>query len=67
MRRVGFGIFTEARSSTPFKLKFYYVGIYPESYLSKHTQPDPSIPKDIGWADAPDVWWRLVENVSWEA
>ena len=26
-----------------------------------------SIPKDIGWFDAPDTWWWLVEDVSWEA
>ena len=46
---------------------YTYIGIYPESYLARHTQPDPSIPKDIGWTDAPDAWWRLVEDVSWEA
>lgn len=46
---------------------YTYIGIYPESYLARHTQPDPSIPKGIGWTDAPDAWWRLVEDVSWEA
>ena len=46
---------------------YTYVGIYPQSYLAGHTQPDPSIPKNIGWTDAPDTWWRLVEDVSWEA
>jgi len=46
---------------------YTYIGIYPESYLARHTQPDPSIPKNIDWSDAPDIWWRLVEDVSWEA
>jgi hypothetical protein len=40
---------------------YTYVGIYPESYLARHTQPDPSIPKEFGWSDAPDTWWRLGE------
>lgn len=46
---------------------YTFVGIYPGSYLARHTQPDPSIPRDIGWSDAPNTWWRLVEDVSWEA
>jgi hypothetical protein len=46
---------------------YTYVGIYPESYLARHAQSDPSIPKNIDWSDAPDTWWRLVEDVSWEA
>jgi hypothetical protein len=46
---------------------YTYIGIYPESYLARHTQPDPLILKDIGWVDVPDTWWRLVEDVSWEA
>lgn len=60
--------FTSFAIAVPLYPALYtYVGIYPESYLARHTQPDPSIPKDIGWVDAPDVWWRLVEDVSWEA
>ncbi len=60
--------FTSFAIAVPLYPALYtYVGIYPESYLARHTQPDQSIPKDIGWADAPDTWWRLVEDVSWEA
>ncbi len=29
---------------------YTFVAIYPESYIARHTQPDPSITKDIGWA-----------------
>ena len=60
--------FTSFAIAVPLYPALYtYVCIYPESYLARHTQPDPSIPKDIGWSDAPDTWWRLVEDVSWEA
>ena len=60
--------FTSFAIAVPLYPALYtYVGIYPQSYLARHTQPDPSIPKDIGWSDAPDTWWRLVEDVSWEA
>ena len=60
--------FTSFGIAVPLYPALYtFVGIYPESYLARHTQPDPSIPKDIGWSDAPDTWWRLVEDVSWEA
>ena len=60
--------FTSFAIAVPLYPALYtIVGLYPESYIARHTQPDPSIPKDIGWADAPDTWWSLVEDVSWEA
>ena len=60
--------FTSFAIAVPLYPALYtYVGIYPESYLARHTQPDPSIPKNIDWSDAPDTWWHLVEDVSWEA
>jgi hypothetical protein len=46
---------------------YTYVGLYPDSFIARHTQPDPSIPKNVTWSDAPGTWWRLVEDVSWEA
>jgi hypothetical protein len=60
--------FTSFAIAVPLYPALYtYVGIYPESYLARHTQPDPSIPKDIGWTDALDTWRGLVDDVSWEA
>ncbi len=60
--------FTSFAIAVPLYPALYtIVGLYPESFIARHTQPDPSIPKDIGWSDAPDTWWRLVEDVSWEA
>jgi hypothetical protein len=57
--------FTSFSIAVPLNPALYtLVGIYPDSYLARHTQPDPSIPTDIGWSDAPDTRWRLVEDVS---
>lgn len=38
------------------------VGLYPESYIARHTQPDPSIPKDIDGSEAQDTWCSLIHN-----
>jgi hypothetical protein len=59
--------FTSFAIAVPLYPHLYtYVGIYPECYLARHTQPDPSIPKNFDWSDAPETWWSLVETVSWE-
>jgi len=50
-----------------YPVLYTYVGIYPDSFLARHTQPHPAIPKDVKWADAPATWWSLVEIVSWDA
>lgn len=60
--------FTSFAIAVPLYPALYtLVGLYPDSYIARHTQPDQSIPKGIDWADAPDTWWSLVEDVSWEA
>ena len=60
--------FTSFAIAVPLYPALYtYVGLYPESYIARHTQPDPSIPKNIVRSDAPGTWWSLVEDVSWEA
>jgi hypothetical protein len=45
---------------------YTYVGIHPQSDLARYTLPDPWIPKHIDWSGAPDTWWQLVEDLSWE-
>jgi len=60
--------FTSFAIAVPLYPALYtIVGLYPDSYIARHTQPDPSIPKNINWSDDPDTWWALVEDVSWEA
>ncbi len=50
-----------------YPVLYTYVGMFPDSFLAQHTQPHPTIPKDVQWSDAPATWWSLVEIVSWEA
>ena len=50
-----------------YPVLYTYVGMFPDSFLARHTQPHPAIPKDVQLADAPATWWSLVEIVSWDA
>jgi hypothetical protein len=34
------------------------------SHLARHVQPSELIPQPIHWRQAPDTWWRLVEEIS---
>ena len=43
---------------------YSYVALYPESVLARHVQPNTLIPQQIQWRQAPETWWRLVEEVS---
>jgi len=43
------------------------IGLFPDSILARHTQPDALIPKQIRWFDLPNTWWSLVEATSWKA
>ena len=46
---------------------YTFVGLFPDSFLARHTQPHPAIPKNVRLIDAPNTWWSLVETVSWDA
>ena len=50
-----------------YPVLYTYVGLFPDSFLARHTQPHPAIPKDVRLVDAPNTWWSLVETVSWDA
>src|SRR4030065_2251902 len=50
-----------------YPVLYTYVGMFPDSFLARHTQPHPAIPKDVRLVDAPNTWWSLVEIVSWNA
>ena len=43
---------------------YTYVALFPESSLARHIQPSELIPQQIQWRQAPETWWRLVEEVS---
>jgi hypothetical protein len=60
--------FTGYALAVPFYSVLYtYEGLYPDSFITRHTMPDPVIPKGIHWNEVPDTWWSLVETISWEA
>ncbi len=46
---------------------YTFVGVFPNSFLAGHLQPDARIPKQVAWLDASGIWWSLVETISWEA
>ena len=46
---------------------YTYVGLFPNSFLARHTQPHPSLPKNVQLGDVLNTWWSLVETVSWDA
>ena len=50
-----------------YPVLYTYVGMFPDSFLARHTQPHPAIPQNVKLADAPNTWWSLVEIVSWDA
>jgi hypothetical protein len=50
-----------------YPVLYTYVGMFPDSFLARHTQPHPAIPKDVQLVDVPATWWSLVEIVSWDA
>lgn len=47
-----------------FPALYTYIGLYPESVLARHVQSNALIPQPIQWRQAPETWWRLVEEVS---
>ena len=50
-----------------YPVLYTYVGMFPDSFLARHTQPHSAIPEDVKLSDAPTTWWSLVETVSWDA
>jgi hypothetical protein len=53
----------------PYSLMYTYVGVYPDSFLARHTNPnDPWLPQaNIQLNDAPGAWWSQLEKMSWHA
>ena len=69
--RCGFGMFGFLILVGPFYSGLYtYVGIQPDSFLARVTQRDSSIPKGVAgaaWFQVPEIWWKVVERLSWSA
>lgn len=64
-----FGMFASLAILGPFYSVLYtYVGVRPDSFVARVTAPDPDIPKGVenaSWYELPDIWWKVVEHLSW--
>jgi hypothetical protein len=69
--RCGYGMFSFLILVGPFYSGLYtYVGIRPDSFLARVTQRDSSIPNGVAgaaWHQVPEIWWKVVERLSWSA
>lgn len=67
--RCGWGMFLSLATLAPiFSVVYTDVALHPLGFLAKVTAPDPDIPKNVqnvSWQEVPDVWWAVVERLSW--
>jgi len=67
--RCGWGMLLSLAMLGPvYSVVYTSVGVDPEGFLAKVTAPDPDIPKDVAhaaWYKIPDIWWKVVERLSW--
>jgi hypothetical protein len=67
--RCGWGMFLSLTALAPiYSVVYTDVALHPHGFLAKVTAPDPDIPKNVqnaSWQEAPDVWWTVVERLSW--
>jgi hypothetical protein len=64
--RCGIGMFSFLVLVGPFYSALYTY----DSFLARVSQPDPSIPKEASgsaWYQVPEIWWKVVEKISWTA
>jgi hypothetical protein len=51
-----------------YSVVYTAVGLYPGGFLDRVSQEDPNIPKgveDTPWYNVPDLWWNVIEKISW--
>ena len=69
--RCGYGMFAFLLAAGPFYSVLYtYIGLYPDSFLAHVSQKDPNIPMGVAgapWYQVPEIWWKIVEKLSWIA
>lgn len=65
----GWGMMLSLATLGPiYSVVYTEVAIDPNGALAKMTAPDPNIPKgvkDAKWYEVPDIWWGVVERLSW--
>lgn len=67
--RCGWGMFLSLATLGPiYSIVYTDVALHPDGFLARVTAPDPDIPmnvQDTSWQAVPDVWWTVVERLSW--
>lgn len=67
--RCGWGMFLSLATIGPiYSVVYTDVALNPNGFLAKVTAPDPDIPSEVqnaSWINAPEVWWNVVERLSW--
>lgn len=67
--RCGWGMFLSLTAlASIYSVVYTDVALHPHGFLAKVTAPDPDIPKNVqnaSWQEVPDVWWTVVERLSW--
>lgn len=62
-RLVTFAVFAPVSS-----IVYTDVGLHPDGFLARVTENDRNIPTGVentSWYDVPNLWWRVVERISW--
>ena len=67
--RCGWGMFLSLATLGPiYSVVYTDVALHPNGFLAKVTASDPDIPKEAqnaSWVKIPDIWWNVVERLSW--
>lgn len=67
--RCGWGMLLSLAVLGPvYSVVYADVAIRPEGFLAKVTALDPDIPRGVEHAslqEVPDIWWKVVERLSW--
>ncbi len=67
--RCGWGMMFSLVALGPiYSVVYTSVAIHPDGKLAKVTSSDPDIPKGVAganWYEVPDIWWGVVERLSW--
>lgn len=65
----GWGMFVSLGVLGPIYSAVYTdIAIHPGGFLDRVSAPDPDIPTGLAntpWYRVPDVWWNVVERLSW--
>jgi hypothetical protein len=67
--RCGVGrLVTFAVLAPVYSIVYTDVGLHPDGFLARVSENDGNIPKGVEntrWYDVPNLWWRVVEKISW--